>query len=232
MKFLSPVVFLFLCTVILLPGCTNMHADLKTGQEARRAGDYDTAIRHLAPLADFGVNDAKYELGIALMRQDNPSQAAYEKARTVLLEVQGRRKPAALFEVGRIYYKGLGVEKDIQKTKDYYTASGDLGYQRAYYELARILMKEKDFINAEGLCKHAFLRHYDRAAMCIGRLYEKGWGRSVNRQQALAWYMVAQRRNVSRASEKVAELSTHLGPQAIAQAEELATGIENNEEDN
>ena len=216
--------------LFVLSGCTNMHADFKTGKEARRSGDYVTALHHLEPLADFGVEDAQYELALLLLRREDSSVSDYDRAHSLLLGIQGQRKPQALFEIGRIYQKGYGVPKNIARAKEYYQESGDLGYQRAYYELSRILIKEKDYINAEGLCKHAFLRHYDRAAMCMARLYEEGLGRPADRVEALAWYMVAQRRDVSRASEKVRGISAHLGSQAISRADLLATGLEKNEE--
>lgn len=218
---------LSLLLILLLTGCGSVEADLETGKQARRAGDVALASRHLEPLADFGIDEAKYELALTLLKEKDASAENLNKARTLLQGVQGDKRSVALFEVARLYERGLGIDKDLNAAKDYYKQSGDLGYARGHFQLASLLEKEKDFVNAEGLYKHAFYNQYDRASMNLGRLYEKGQTKDV--VKALAWYIVAQRRSVPGADEKVRELSALLGSQEASQSAQISIGLEENE---
>lgn len=212
---------------LFLAGCANAGFDLNAGKEARRAGDYAMAIHHLEPLADFGIDEARYEYAMAVLRKKDPKATPEEldKAYNMLLAVEGKRKPNALFEIARMYQKGVGVKKNMRKAKDLYKASGDLGYQRAYFELARVLEKQKDYTNAEGLYKQAFYNQYDRAAYNLGRMYEKGLGRQKDVVKALAWYMVAQNHDVKHSDKKVKELKAHLSSKDVSRATEISTGF-------
>ena len=218
-------------SLLLISGCANMHADVKSGKEARQAGDYETALNHLEPLVEFGDEEAKYELAVALIRRPESTSEDYQRARNLLKEVRGKRHKNALFELGRLYHKGKTVRKNYKKAKEYYTASSELGYQRANYELGNVLVDEKRFSEAEEVCKDAFYAQYYKAAMCLARLHEKGFGGSQNREKALAWYLVAERHDVSRASKKVSELSARLNSKSISRANALSIGLEENEED-
>lgn len=44
----------------------------------------------------------------------------------------------ACFMVGYMYCYGDGIEKDIQKAKEYYQESADLGFQDAIKELEKL----------------------------------------------------------------------------------------------
>ncbi len=213
---ITVVLFLFLAA------CANSHADLEVGKEARRAGEYDMAVHHLQPLADLGIDEAKYELAMVYLRKKDSTSGELNTARNLLQEVKGRREPNALFERGRLYAKGLGVKKDVEKAKNFYQTSGDKGYPRAYYELADILTKQGHYDKASKLCQKAYDAQYYRAAMCLGKLEEKGLGTSQNLKKALAWYMVAERENVKRSGEKVKDLSSRLNSGEVKDAAKIS----------
>lgn len=218
--------------LVVLNACSGMDADLNVGKKAKAAGDYALADHHLRPLAEFGISEAQYEYALMIIKTKEapyPTQEAYDRARTYLMAVEGDEKPAAQFELARVYQRGIGVKPDLRAAKDYYKLAGDLGNQRAYFELAQILEKEKDFVNAEGLYKHAFYNQYERAALNIGRMHEKGLGRPKDVVHALAWYMVAQRHNIPKANEAIKRVSKSLDSIAVARATEISTGLENNE---
>lgn len=223
--------FLSCACFLVLTACSTYSANLEIGKQASKAGDFELAEQNLKPLADFGVNEARYEYALLLLKKENPSatQAELDLARSYLASVDDDNKPQALYELAKIYEQGIVVPKDMPAAKDYLKASGDLGYQRAYFELAQILEKEKDFVNAEGLYKHAFYNQYDRAALSLARMHEKGLGRPKDVVQALAWYMVAQRHNVSKAEEAIKRLSSSLETNAVARATEISTGLEEHE---
>ena len=226
MKSYTRILLTLMLPVILISGCSGMNSSLEIGKEARRSGDYELAAKHLTPLVEFGIDEAKYELALVTLRQKNRTSEDYNKARLMLLEVSGKREPNALFEIARLYEKGRGVQKSVSKAKDYYKISGNMGYQRANYELARVFLKERKYSAAKELCQGAFSNDYHRAAMCIGGMYKKGQGYSQDSKKALAWYMIAQRHDVKGANEAVEKLSGKFGSRFISGAEMLSKELE------
>ncbi len=233
MKSYTQILLTLMLSVILISGCSginlnlNLNSSLEIGKEARRAGDYELAAKHLAPLAEFGIDEAKYEFALVILRKKDPSFEDYKQARLLLMEVSEKREKNALFEIARLYQKGLGVTKSVSIAKDYYKASGNKGYQRANFELARMLLKERKYTAAKELCEGAFSQGYHRAAMCIGDMYRKGQGvYSPDSKKALAWYMIAQRHDVKGADEEVKKISQIFGDRFILGAEILSKELE------
>ena len=218
--------FIVLLALMFVAACANSGYDLNAGKEARRAGDMETARYHLEPLAEFGIDEAKYELAVLILRDKKSSTKDYRMARTLLTEVEGRRKPNATYELGRIQYKGLGVKKNVTKAKNLYQNAGDMGYPRAYYDLAKILKRGKNYTEAYAYCEKAFYDDYTRAAMCLGEMHEKAQGTKRDFQKALAWYMIAERDDVKNASKKVKELTSRLDSSSVSAAKKMSVRLE------
>lgn len=204
-------------SALIFSGCANIHADLKTGKEARRAGDYTTAIYHLEPLAEFGVDEARYEYAVAVLRKDSVTAEELIKASDMLLFVEGKRKPQARYELGRLFDRGNG--RDL--AKQYFQESADLGYTRAYTSLADILADEGDGVAALSLYQKALDSGYHKAAVRIGKMFERGNGVSKDLVQALSWYMIAESYDVPKADQKVSKLSRRLTRQQQIQSKNI-----------
>lgn len=52
-----------LTATLMFTGCRHMPADMETGKRAYQNEDYQTALNHYQQLADFGIPEAKTELG-------------------------------------------------------------------------------------------------------------------------------------------------------------------------
>ncbi len=101
---------LALCLVAGLDGTAS--ADVKSGVNAYKRGDYVTAMRELKPLAERDDVDAQYHLGEMYLRgrgvgQDFAAAAAwYTKAAEA-------GHPRAQASLGGLYAVGLGVYQDM-----------------------------------------------------------------------------------------------------------------------
>ncbi len=228
--------------ILALAACSPvMSAHLETGKQARKDGDYVTAVHHLKPLADFGMPEAQYEMAMALMKKQDASVAEKAQARDLMVKLSESGNHEVDFELGR-YYSGekdyanaakyylkaaeSGHEKaymelariykdqgDFENAALYYTRAGEAGNAKAYFELAAIEEKKKNLLTALELYKKSFDGQYYRSAMRIARLYEKGMDGVPDLSQALQWYQSAQKEGVEGAAEKIAELQSLSSPQ-------------------
>lgn len=195
-----------------------MDVDLDTGKQARRAGDYALATHHLEPLAEFGIDEAKYEYGIVLLRKDDADDEDYAQALKYLESVRGKREGNALFEVGRVYEKGLGVSKDLDRALDYYARATEKGYSRGVYQSASVYEKKKDYNQALALYKKALDGKFAKAAYGIGRLYERGRLGEKDLVTALSWYIHAENFGVKGMTKNIERIKSRLGAEDISKA--------------
>tara|TARA_B100001989_G_C24539465_1_gene466625 strand:+ start:1148 stop:1792 length:645 start_codon:yes stop_codon:yes gene_type:complete len=208
-----------------LMACTNMDVDLDTGKEARRAENYELAAKHLGPLAEFGVEEAKYEYALTLIRKEDSTEDDYKSAMEYLKSVRGKRTGNALFEIGSIYEKGLGVEKDYDLALDYYKLSYESGYIRGLYQSGSVFEKKKDYEQALALYKKALDGKFAKAAYRIGRLYERGRLGKKDPVLGLAWYIHAENLGVKGMPENIKKIKSRLDASQIAEAYEISRGL-------
>lgn len=101
--------------------------------------DLEKAKGYFEKATFLGAVNGEYQLGLLLL-QDN-------KLRNVPLGVQHIRNAAskglkeALFSLGDIYLKGIGVEANEGEAMRFYRLAADRGYGIAYYELAKLESK-------------------------------------------------------------------------------------------
>lgn len=201
--------FVLIFSLFALSSCgTAITADLETGLEASKKGNIVVAEQNLVPLADYGLPEAQFELAQIYVRLQNPTAEQLSKARDLFSKVTGEREARAAFELGRMYEKGLGGVQSNDRALEYYQKSAELGYARAYFQIASLFEKEKDYDRAELFYKKAFHDKYYDAAERIGRLYEKGKGRQKDLAVALFWYTQAHEHGVEGLGVKIKGLSS------------------------
>ncbi len=94
-------------------------ADFQKGLEALEAGDYETALRELRPLAEQGHADAQYYLGEMYAGGDGVAQDSVQM-------VEWYRKAAeqgvawAQNNIGNMYDKGQGVAQDDAQAAEWF----------------------------------------------------------------------------------------------------------------
>lgn len=120
-------------------------ADLASGQAAYLRGDYRVALREFKPLADQGIAEAQYQVGVmydhgqAVKRSYRTAAQWYERAAE-----QGH--PGAQFSLGFMFYNGSG-EEDDPVAQNFGDAAGWLiraaasGIGEAQYMLSNMYMR-------------------------------------------------------------------------------------------
>lgn len=106
----------------------------------------------------------------------------------------------AVYELGKLYQNGEGVEKDEKIAIELYQRADERGHAGAAYELAKMYQKELiEVKKGEGallkkeveLFKKAANKGHIEAAYELGQIYENGIGAVQNFKEAYKWYKKA-----------------------------------------
>lgn len=208
--------------LLILGGCGG--PDIRTAKLAASSGDYETARMNYEKLADFGIPEARIELALMELKDQGVSP---DSARGIALleQAAGDNNPRALFELGKAYQEGKKVKKNLPKARQLLERSLELGYVRAYYQLAIMAEGQKDYKEAEALYRQSYSTGYFKASTRIGALYNNGKGRPVDLIQALAWYYAAQSHGVPALEKQIADFEVKLGAEKTSEARVLSEGL-------
>ena len=101
---------------------------------------------------------------------------------------------AAQFNIGSLYYNGLGVTKDVETGIDWYLQSSEQGYQKAKKQIQVILVTADKLVrmgfHSNGMERLKPLADYGNpvAQTYLGTLYENGTGVGEDTSIAYDWY--------------------------------------------
>ena len=87
--------------------------------------DLDTAANWLMEPATNGYTDAQYMLGMIYLQGTAKIKKNESKALTLLEKAAEEFNTDAIFQVGRMYYYGVGAQKNIDKAKKYLTLADE-----------------------------------------------------------------------------------------------------------
>jgi hypothetical protein len=90
---------------------------LTKGYNAGLAGNYGEAYRILQPLASQGYIEAQFNLGMMFQNGGNGLQRNYTSSAYWFNQAAIQGDQNSQFELSGIYYRGLGVTKDLKKAK-------------------------------------------------------------------------------------------------------------------
>ncbi len=103
--------------------------------------------------------------------------------------------PDALFALGVIYFRGIGVAKDRIKGTDYYRRSAELGFSSAQFNLGLAYYSgngvEKDLKNSRRWWQEAALQGHPVAQYNIGAILWSGNGVKQDQARAMNWFRQA-----------------------------------------
>ena len=116
----------------------------------------------------------------------------YEKAAQIWLEAAELGYPDSIYNLGQLYYFGLGVPQDLQKSFDYNKTAAELGQSKAIFSLGHAYYAGKGTPQnyTEGLKWLTMAAEQGNAAAqrLIGQAYYHGNGVVIDLQQAAQWY--------------------------------------------
>lgn len=169
-------------------------ADLKSAEAAYQRGEYEEVVRLLTPMAESGVLEAQYRLGLMFGNGQGvpPDQGKagewFEKATATL-------DPGACFNLGVMYYQGQGLPRDYREAARWFRKAAERGDAEAQFNLGLM------YANGEGVARDAgeATRWYEQAATqglqqaqtALGAIYRDGLGVPKDYTRAYLWYSMA-----------------------------------------
>ena len=108
--------------------------DFQKGFEAYNAGDYATALQEWRPLAEQGVANAQYNLGVMYDNGEGVPQDYAEAVKWYLLSAEQGYAPAQK-SLGDIFLFGRGVVNDYSKATKWYRLAAEQNHASAQKSL-------------------------------------------------------------------------------------------------
>lgn len=118
---------------ILLPGA-GIAQDLEAGRRAAEIGDYATALREWAPLAEQGDPRAQHNVGLLYDKGKGVPQDYAEAAKWYRLAA-GQGHPPAQNNLGLLYKEGHGVPQDYAEAANWFRLAAEQGNASAQANL-------------------------------------------------------------------------------------------------
>jgi uncharacterized protein len=148
--------------------------DMKQAKIDASSGRYEQAAVAWQELSEFGLPEAKSNLGLAYLQGQGVAKDV-TKGRALMLEGAVDSNPRGIFELGRAYQKGLfGAPNYAEAMTLYKHAADDLDFPRASYQMGTMYEKgqgvSKDMAKARELYKKAADRGIGSAIGKLDRL--------------------------------------------------------------
>jgi len=145
---------------------------------------------------------AEYEKAI-----DAYKKGDYKTSAKLILPLAKKGFAKAQYNLGVMYEKGKGVEKNLNKAKKWFQFAADQGLPKAQYNLGLMYGKgkgvEKDYSKAIKWMTLAADQGNGKAQTNLGWMYETGKGVPRDTQKALSWYQLASDQGLAKAQEKL-----------------------------
>ena len=116
------------------------------------------------------------------------------------VEIRGHAQagdPIAEYELGKSYFEGNGVDKDLSKAIQWFQKSANSGIDDAQYTLAFLFSEgvylQKDLKKAANWFELAARQGHAESQYRLGLLYSKGQGIEKNISLAFAWFAFAEK---------------------------------------
>jgi uncharacterized protein len=185
-------------TIILLVGLSLIGSvaagPFEDGVAAFQRGDYLAAIRFFRPLADQGIGDAQYNLGLmydkGLGVRADPASAANWYRKAANLGVAD-----AQYDLGILYAEGRGVPRDYAAAFGWLQKAADQGNALAQWNLGAMYSKgdgvPQNDVEAMKWNRKAADQGIAEAQQNVATMYAEGRGVPKNATEAIKWYQLA-----------------------------------------
>jgi TPR repeat protein len=188
---------LFLC---LTASPLILAADLDAGVDAYLAGDYESAMKILYPLAKATDEDtagdfiAQYFVGEMYYYGQGVPENFHEAIKWYRLSA-AQNDPDAQYSIGYMYDTGKGVIESQEEAKQWYMLAASQEHAQAQVGLANILLEhsssDHDVTEALAWLRNAASLNNTYAQFRLGQLYESGDLVNIDLNEAIRWYQYA-----------------------------------------
>ena len=134
-------------------------------------------------LANFGNKKAIYK-----MYEYYYQNMEYEKGFLLLKRFENDLDIVLLNKLAMCYSHGLGVSKSKEMAKDIYLKSYEMGDVTGGYNLALILIKEENYLQAIKYLTYGVYKDHIKSTLLLADLYGNGLGVIKNRDIAISLY--------------------------------------------
>ena len=197
----------------------------EVGTAALKNGDYATAWRILAPLAEAGDARAENDVGVMYGRGLGVPQS-YAQAAVWIIRAAEQGNPYAQSTLGYMYYRARGVEQDYDAAALWARRAAEQGIASAQTDLGLLYDRgqgvEQDYAEAARWYRRAAEQGHPEAQRNLGSMYEQGSGLPADPVLAYAWYGVASAAGDERALKLRARVVKRMSQDQIARGRELA----------
>ena len=115
-------------------------------------------------------------------------QSKYKKAMESFLIASNNDDNRAMLVIGIMYANGDGVQKDKEKSFEWFKKAANTGNLHAFNKLGNIYATEEDYAKAFKWFKKAADVGDSKAAYNLGYFYTGGLGVKMDLEKALSWY--------------------------------------------
>jgi len=129
---------LLLC--ILLITFSSFANELSDAATAYQRGDYTTAFTICEKLAEEGLAEAQYNLGLMCKKGEGTSQD-YKEAIKWFTKAAEQGHASAQYNLGLMYKKGDGAPQDYKEAIKWWTKAAKQGHASAQYNLGLWMRK-------------------------------------------------------------------------------------------
>ena len=120
------------------------------------------------------------------------TEGDYQKAQEIWRAVaMTTADPVALFNLGILYENGQGVEKDLEKAREWYSKAASLDHAGSQLAVCDFFFRDGKLDEALIWCKLAAEQGVARAQAKVGDMYLRGEGAARDRDEAVSWYVRA-----------------------------------------
>jgi TPR repeat protein len=112
-------------------------SDFKSGGDAYKRGDYETAAKEFLPLAEKGDHRAMQALG-SMYAGGNGVPQDFNEALKWFRKAAGYGRPDAMYKIGLMYDEGHGVDANSKRALKWYGRSAKSGYGAAQFMVGKM----------------------------------------------------------------------------------------------
>lgn len=194
------LVLISVLSVSLLAGCNNKKDDKEDTKEpqseeiAEEISDYTTlSVKDLEVLAYSDDPVACFHLGQVYDYALNGEAQNYEKAAEWYEKAREYDHAGAYTALGYMYMNGLGVDKDVEKAREYFEQATLLGDNEAYVGWGRSYLLEENVTPEDACVAYNYIREGSEAG-CVdglyymGYMYQQGWYMKQDYELARSFY--------------------------------------------
>jgi TPR repeat protein len=133
--------------------------------------------------------------------------------------------PESQHEIGIMYFKGIGVQKNYSTAADWFRKSANQGYYKAQHDLALMLNEGRGIsqndTEAYKLFHSAANQGYGPSQYQLGKMFSHEKSKGIPQRFILAymWFEIAAANGVEKAKEKQNELSETMTEEQVREAE-------------